>query len=70
MPLLAQSLSENRRTLALAAPIIAGFVGQMLMGWADTIMVGKVGVIPLAACAFANTVLAVPPSLVSRSFPR
>jgi multidrug resistance protein, MATE family len=60
MPSLAQSLSENRRTLALAAPIIAGFVGQMLMGWADTIMVGKVGVIPLAACAFANTVLAVP----------
>ena len=60
MPLFAQSLSENRRTLALAAPIIAGFVGQMLMGWADTIMVGKVGVIPLAACAFANTVLAVP----------
>jgi MATE family, multidrug efflux pump len=60
MHLLAQSLSENRRTLALATPIIAGFEGQMLMGWADTIMVGKVGVIPLAACAFANTVLAVP----------
>ena len=32
----------------------------MLMGWADTIMVGRVGVVPLAACAFANTVLAVP----------
>jgi MATE family, multidrug efflux pump len=60
MPLLAQSISENRRTLALGAPIIAGFVGQMLMGWADTIMVGRVGVIPLAACAFASTVLAVP----------
>jgi MATE family multidrug resistance protein len=60
MSLLAQSLSENRRTLALASPIIAGYVGQMLMGWADTIMVGRVGVIPLAACAFANTVLAVP----------
>jgi len=60
MPLIAQSLSENRRTLALASPIIAGYVGQMLMGWADTIMVGHVGVIPLAACAFANTVLAVP----------
>ena len=60
MPLLAQSLSENRRTLALASPIIAGYVGQMLMGWADTIMVGRVGVVPLAACAFANTVLAVP----------
>jgi multidrug resistance protein, MATE family len=60
MPLLAQSLSENRRTLALASPIIAGYVGQMLMGWADTIMVGRIGVVPLAACAFANTVLAVP----------
>jgi multidrug resistance protein, MATE family len=60
MSLLARSLSENRRTLALASPIIAGYVGQMLMRWADTIMVGRVGVIPLAACAFANTVLAVP----------
>ena len=60
MSLLAQSLSENRRTLALASPIVAGFVGQMLMGLSDTIMVGHVGVIPLAACAFANTVLSVP----------
>ncbi|HEU4679296.1 MAG TPA: MATE family efflux transporter [Terrimicrobiaceae bacterium] len=60
MSLFARSLSENRHTLALAAPIVAGFVGQMLMGWADTIMVGRVGVVPLAACAFAGTVLAVP----------
>lgn len=60
MSLFAQSLSENRRTLALASPIVAGFVGQMLMGWSDTIMVGHLGVIPLAACAFAGTVLAVP----------
>ena len=60
MSLIAQSLSESRRTLSLASPIIAGFVGQMLMGWADTIMVGRVGVIPLAACAFANNLLAVP----------
>ncbi len=50
---------ENRKTLALAAPIIAGHLGQMLMGWADTLMVGRIGVTSLAACAFANTVLAV-----------
>jgi len=50
---------ENRKTLALAAPIIAGQVGQMLMGWADTLMVGRVSVTALAACAFANTILAV-----------
>ena len=60
MTLFAQSLSENRRTLALASPIVAGFIGQMLMGLADTVMVGRIGVVPLAACAFANTVLAVP----------
>ena len=53
-------LRENRHTLTLALPIIAGFVGQMLMGIADSVMVGHVGVIPLAACAFANTVLSVP----------
>ena len=51
---------ENRRTLALAFPIVAGFVGQMLMGLADTLMVGHVGTIPLAACGFANTLLSVP----------
>lgn len=53
-------LRENRRTLVLALPIIAGFIGQMLMGVVDTIMVGWVGVTPLAACAFANTILSVP----------
>lgn len=60
MSLISQALAENRRTLALAVPMIVGFLGQMLMGWADTIMVAQTGVIPLAACAFANTVLAVP----------
>lgn len=43
-------------TLRLAIPISAGHVGQMLMGVADTIMVGHVGTLALAACAFANNV--------------
>ncbi|GAB4178295.1 MAG: MATE family efflux transporter [Terrimicrobiaceae bacterium] len=53
-------IAETRRTAALALPIAAGHVGQMLMGWADTMMIGHVGVTPLAACAFANTLLMVP----------
>ena len=32
-------LRENRRTFFLALPIVAGLVGQMLIGIADTIMV-------------------------------
>ena len=53
------TLRELRPTLRLAAPITAGQVGQMLLGVADTIMVGHVGTIALAACSFANNVLMV-----------
>lgn len=51
---------EMRPTLALALPIMAGMVGQMLMGLADTIMVGRVGVVSLAAAAFVIAVAHLP----------
>jgi MATE family multidrug resistance protein len=47
---------EVRPTVALALPIVAGMLSQMLMGLADTIMVGRVGVVPLAAASFVNAV--------------
>ena len=53
------TLRELRPTLRLAAPVTAGQLGQMLMGVADTVMVGHVGTLALAACAFANNVLIV-----------
>ena len=53
------TLRELRPTLRLAAPITAGQVGQMLMGVTDTVMVGHIGTLALAACAFGNTVLIV-----------
>jgi MATE family multidrug resistance protein len=53
-------LAEARQTLGLAFPIVAGFVGQMLMGIADTVMIGQVGTIPLAAAAFGHNLLNVP----------
>lgn len=53
------TLQELRPTLRLAAPITAGQVGQMLMGVADTIMVGQLGTLALAACSFANNILIV-----------
>jgi len=46
--------SELRTTLALAFPIIVGQLSQMLMGVADSVMVGRLGAVPLAAAAFAN----------------
>lgn len=51
---------EAKATLLLALPLIAGQVGQMLMGVADTVMIGRVGVVPLAASTFANTLLMMP----------
>jgi multidrug resistance protein, MATE family len=51
---------EVRPTLALALPIMSGMVGQMLMGLTDTIMVGRIGVVPLAAASFVNAVANLP----------
>lgn len=53
---LKNALSELRKTLVLAVPITAGHLGQMIMGVADTLMIGRVGVVPLAAAAFAHTI--------------
>jgi multidrug resistance protein, MATE family len=50
---------ELFKTLALACPIMAGQVGQMLMGLVDTVMVGHVGTGSLAAAAFANCLMSV-----------
>lgn len=50
---------ELPSTLRLAAPITAGQVGQMLLGVADTVMVGQIGTVALAACSFANNIVMV-----------
>lgn len=50
-------LRELGKTLSLAIPIMIGQIGHMLMGISDTVLVGGVGVIPLAAAAFANSII-------------
>lgn len=51
---------ECRATLKLAIPLMAGQLSQMLLGLADTLMIGRVGTIELAAVAFANSILHLP----------
>jgi len=53
-------LRELRLTTVLALPMIAGHLVHMLMGWVDILMIGRVGVVPLAACGFANAVMGIP----------
>ncbi|MEM6886178.1 MAG: MATE family efflux transporter [Verrucomicrobiota bacterium] len=53
-------LKENKITLALATPIMAGQLGQMLLGLADTLMIGRVGTVELAASAFVNVLFHIP----------
>lgn len=60
MPSLRSLIQESRATLVLAVPLMAGQLSQMLMGLIDSAMVGRVGVVPLAAAAFGNSILGVP----------
>ena len=61
MPALTRHLyfREARTTFALALPMTTGQLGQMLLGFSDSLMIGRVGVVPLAACGFANGVLGI-----------
>jgi MATE family multidrug resistance protein len=47
-------LKEVRGTLLLAVPIVIGQLSQMLMGLADSVMIGRVGTVPLAASSFGG----------------
>lgn len=51
---------ESRLTLRLAFPLMIGQLSQMLLGVADTVMVGHLGVVELAALTFANGLFHVP----------
>ena len=53
-------IHESRLTLKLAFPLMIGQLSQMLLGVADTVMVGHLGVTALAARTFANTLFHVP----------
>jgi MATE family, multidrug efflux pump len=47
-------LSEARATAALAAPLAGANLAQMAMGLTDTIMVGALGAVPLAAVGLGS----------------
>ena len=51
---------ESRLTLRLALPLMIGQLSQMLLGVADTVMVGRLGVTELAALTFANSLFHLP----------
>lgn len=51
---------ESRLTLRLAVPLMIGQLSQMLLGVADTVMIGRLGVTELAALTFASSLFHVP----------
>ncbi len=44
-----------RKNIVLALPVIIGQLGHIMVSVADTMMVGRIGVIPLAGATFAGT---------------
>ena len=62
-----QALQHRKRyfrgmteTLMLAWPVILGQLGHMIIGQADTIMIGRLGKIELAAATLANSIFFLP----------
>lgn len=53
-------LTESKITLRLALPLIIGQLSQMLLGVADTLMVGHLGVTELATLTFVNSIFYLP----------
>ena len=49
-----------RQNAPLALPVVAGQVGHIAASVADSVMVGRLGTIPLAAVSLANSILSVP----------
>ncbi|WP_420316773.1 MATE family efflux transporter [Ekhidna sp.] len=45
-----------RKNVVLALPVVIGQLGHIMVGVADSVMVGRLGVIPLAAATFAGTI--------------
>ncbi len=45
-----------KETVKLAVPVVIGQLGHIMLGLTDSIMVGKVGAVPLAASSLVNSV--------------
>ncbi len=52
-------LREVRRLISLALPLIAGLTVATMMGVVDTIMLGRVGAIPLAVVSLSTSALSI-----------
>lgn len=46
--------SHIAETVKLAIPVSIGQIGHVMMGVVDSLMVGRVGTVPLAAAALVN----------------
>lgn len=51
------TLKEHlRKNIVLATPVVIGQLGHIMVGVSDSLMVGRLGVIPLAGATFAGTI--------------
>lgn len=46
-----------KQTLELAYPVSIGYLGHVMLGVVDSIMIGKIGAVPLAASSLVNSIL-------------
>jgi multidrug resistance protein, MATE family len=51
---------QARRLLQIALPVMLSYLGHVLVGTADSMMVGQLGKVPLAAVSLANSIVVLP----------
>ncbi|WP_224996714.1 MATE family efflux transporter [Cesiribacter sp. SM1] len=51
---------QARRILQIALPVMLSYLGHVLVGTADSMMVGQLGKVPLAAVSLANSIVVLP----------
>ena len=51
---------QTRRLLQIAFPVMLSYLGHVLVGTADSMMVGQLGKVPLAAVSLGNSIVVLP----------
>jgi len=52
-------IQQLKQTVRLAFPVIIGQLGQIFMGFTDSVMVGRLGAVELAASSFVLNIFSI-----------
>src|SRR5699024_4663656 len=57
--LFSQYKSHFKKNITLAVPVMLSQLGHVMVGVADSVMVGRIGTVPLAAASLGNSIFSI-----------